>query len=749
MKNSVFIFLLLLTTSTLIYAQTPDGTVAFDCPDIPRATFQFHFTRELIALASTDVPFNTVENLYIRTYDYEADIFDKLVGYYGENLKAKNWHNLREDSSLLLYILQGTAQSPRVDNTVSGIFALVKSDAEVYLLNVVGNIPPQQIERLLANLGELGIAIPELESLGELTFRKPAVPTEPLPTLFRIDGVKQATKGGSGTLKISRKEATKGLNVEFSRNYHENHQGHWTYRGHPIEHIQIRANEKKQVAKISDGLKGRAQDITELLDSQLLKNRTADTPRFVIDTSERKITISAEGLRYKREPTMLAKSFRTREGSPIHEIVIRGNQHTKANTVREALEKGPEEIEQAIEALPHAILTLKKAELLIEEEDSQRTAIIIMTEKPPPLRSYVDGTPQLGFNRVTGWELGARIESGFRRQSAHRSSFRIGSLPESIGGTNSKLFGQIAYGFGNKQAYYRGGGSAVWGESHSWHLGLTAQFHRATSIIAPDLFAGYDDRGTVLLRILGVPDHQNYYLREGAEIALQWKLVPPTHSFKLVLLAESHESLQKSTDWYFFNWQSQAEVRENPLITPGRLRSATFKYDFNTRNNYLGWHNTFFVEHSSPAFGSDFEWTRFQTHLRYAYPLGDNQIRVRAVVGSATASLPVQRQFVMGGIGTLNGYPLYAFAGDTGFLFNLEFLYNVFNFGSRNLSIAFLLDEGQVWNLSENQRRFDPKGSAGIGLQFATEVDIFRFNVAKAFDSEQGIQFNLMFFYSF
>ena len=84
----------------------------------------------------------------------------------------------------------------------------------------------------------------------------------------------------------------------------------------------------------------------------------------------------------------------------------------------------------------------------------------------------------------------------------------------------------------------------------------------------------------------------------------------------------------------------------------------------------------------------------------------------------------------MGGIGTLNGYPLYKFAGDAGYLLNMEFLYNVFNFGNQNFSVALLLDGGQVWDLSESQRRFDPKGSIGIGLQLENDVDIFD---AKAF----------------
>ena len=748
MPKSIFIiFLLLLITAARTSAETPDGKIPFDCPDTPDATFQFHFTHELIALAATTVPFNTVKNIYFRVYNYEVGVFDKLVAYYTENLKAKNWHALREDSGdLLLYVLEETGvQKPRADNTLAGIFAVVKGKEDIYLLNIVGSIPSQQMRKLLANLDELGIDVPELKSLGELALPKSEEIAAPMLTLFRTAGNPAVAKGQ--------------IHVSFSSSYEENHQGHWTYRGHPIERIEIRADELKQVATISDGLKSGAKDITELLDNQLSKNRSVDAPKFIVHAAERRITITAGKLLDETQPTMLTKLFRTREGDPIHEIVIRGNRRTETNTFRDAFEQGTEEVESVIEALPNAVPTLEKVELLIEEKDSQRTAIITVVEKPLASRFYFQGSPRLGFNRVTGWEVGARIESGFRQQEANESSFRFGFSPESRRNDTPKFFfGQVGYGFGDKQPYYQVGGEAVWSEPYSWDLGLTAQFHRTTSIIAPDLFSHYVDTPTTILRVVGVPDHQNYYLREGIEVALQWKavlrkhpstLMLPNHFFKLILLAESHDSLEKSTDWYLFNWGTKSEVRDNPAITPGRMHSAMFRYDFDTRNDYLGWHNTFFVEHSNPTFGSDFEWTRFQTHLRYAYPLGGNQIRGRVVVGSATAPLPIQRQFVMGGIGTLNGYPLYAFTGDAGFLLNMEFIYRLFSFGSQSFSAALILDGGQAWNRSEDQWHFDPKGSVGIGLQYETDVEVFRFNVAKAFDSEQGIQFNFLFFYSF
>lgn len=749
MKTLVFIGFLFLSTSGLTHARTTDGRIDFDCADVPHAKFQFHFTRELIALAVTAEPFNTVSDIYIRTYDIEAGIFDKFVQYYGETLKAKDWQSLQEDNGVLLYILEASsAQVSQSNKIVLGIFAIVESESDVHLLNIVGNIPLYQISVLLTNLSQLGLEIPELKSLDASTFGRIGASAKAMlvPTLFRpSDDLPNFFSVG-----LSMKNESSKFGLRFARSHDKDLQGDWSYYGHPIEHIHIRSDNKDLIAQISEALQKGPADIEEVLNNFPSQNTSKYKQKLVVRTWERSATISVGNIPdHKNESFMLTKRFQTEDGKPVHEIRIRGHQSAHPYDVRKVLEKGSEEIEKAIRKLPNEISDIEEVRLQIEEEDAHRVAIVTIVEKPLPSRFYLDPAPQVGFNRVTGWELGAGIDSGFRKRKPATKSFSIGTPSEFRGDELSKFFGQVGYGFGSKRFYYQAGGKAVWGEPDSWHLGLTTQFHRTTSIIASDLFPFYDHTGTIFLRILGVPDHQNYYLREGVEVALQWRPVPQRHSFKLVLLAESHDSLQKSTDWHFFNWRSKSDVRENPLITPARMRSTMFKYDFSTRNNYLGWHNTLFVEHSNSTLGSDLQWTRFQTHIRYAYPLGKNQIRVRAVVGSATAPLPIQRQFVMGGIGTLNGYPLYAFAGDTGYLLNTEFLYSVFSFGANNLSIALLLDGGQVWNFSENQRRFDPKGSVGLGLQLATDIDLFRFNVAKAFDPEQDVQFNLMFFYSF
>ena len=751
MKKSIFIVFLLLTVSGL--ARATDGTIAFDCPDTPRAKFQFHFTRELIALADTTALFNTVSDVYIRTYPAEAGIFDKFVQYYGETLKAENWQSLQQDNGLHLYVLE--VQSHKA---ISGIFAVAQSDSDVQLLNIVGNIPPQQIRQLLANLGQIGIEIPALKSLDTQTFQTFEKPPEPMPapTLLRTTG---KHPNFFGVVKFSAKKEPSGFGFSFLRHRNETRHGQWHYYGHPIEQIHIRSDSIERIAQISQVLQEGPTDLEAVMESLPSVDTSGYKKKLVVDTSERLATISVGNIPdRKNEPSMLAKQFRTKEGAPIHEIQIEGHQDTHLNDVRKALEKGPADIEKAISALPSEIAGLEAAHLRIEGAGTQRTAIVTIVEQPLPSRFYLDRAPWVEFNRVTGWQLGARIDSGFRKGKSSNTSYDISTPGAFLGDELSKFFGRVGYGFGNKQFYYRVGGKAAWGEPDPWHLGVTTQFYRTTSVIAPELFPFYDDTGMTILRVLGVPDHQNYYLREGLEVALRWRPIPQRHAFKLSLLAESHDSLQKSTDWHFFNWRSKTKVRENPVVTPGRMRSVMFKYDYSTRHNFLGWHSTFFVEHSNSAIGSDFDFTRYQLHLRYAHPFGKHQIRTRAVGSFSTAPLPIQRQFIIGGPGLLNGYPLYAFAGDRGFLFNIESLFhvpalvnwtNALEFPEAALFVVLFLDAGQAWNVSEAKNIFEPKSNAGIGLQLGERDLTFRFNVSKAFEADQGIQFNTTWFYSF
>ncbi|MXV84827.1 hypothetical protein F4X88_14770 [Candidatus Poribacteria bacterium] len=793
MKHTItraFIAFLLLMNPA-VQSQSTNGTVAFNCPNLPPSEFQFDLDRRVIALVMEDPTsniaplFNTIDTLRLRSYRGRSVNLKEVVQYYGEVLKVRGWQVLGhppqdnvKDDNFHLYTLQ-------VNESLQGIFIIVKSGDDVYLINIVGEIPKKQLGALLLNLHQLGIEIPELMSLKQRDLEIP--PPPPLPTPEVVDPTPEppVTTDTSEEVSPSLQEIQ-----ELAKSWN------WMFDGEQIHDIQIQGVEgidSSNIVKILENGSGDVTEVMPILTSVLLNSSKKASLRVEEKGAKRLGIITVEDIPITRTLSVL-KSLKisgsdvnrvhntlsklVSQGSasqipavgtrflagdvPIHEIRIQGNQKISDAQIQQTLENSSEDIEQALKTLYKAMPYFEEVNLQINEENSKYIATITVDEKPlsntylglnPPLR--------LGFNRVTGWEIGTGFELGKRKDIGTLWAW---SVRNSTTDQNSKFFGKASYAFGNPHIHYRMGGTANWGKPYIWNLGLTAQIHRLTDAVAPEMFPNYNENESIFQRVFGIPDLQNYYLRQGAELAVRWAPIMPTHAFKLAMVTESHASLQKSTDWFIANWGSHLRVRENPPIIPGQMRSLTFQYDFRTRTNALGWHNTFLIEHSNAAVGSDFDFTRLLLHLRYAFRLQNNRIRTRFLFGFSDSTLPIQRQFVIDGIEGLRGYswrkqedesegPLtyksgytsspYTFAGDRGFLLNIEYHYRLSNLSSwRFFNNAFAIvffDEGQVWNVSGPAYTFDPKGNIGIGLQVGEDSSIFRLNIARAFESGKGI----------
>ncbi len=557
----------------------------------------------------------------------------------------------------------------------------------------------------------------------------------------------------------------------------ETHLGNWTYNSQPISKVSIKSHTKSQgesqkqrIDAIKDMLFGGNIQQDGPVDFAILLNRLLNSDlsvyiqKITVDTDEKQIQLYLEEVQ-DGDYIELSQELRTQEDDPIHEIQLYGNLEFDLKKLKSVLNEGPSEIDYFMKTIPDTFPEIDTATIETVDFGQRKIAkITVLLEKPIVQKPYVNAMPRIGFNRVSGWELGARVETGLHSQPSKDATPIDYDWNREVPLTrdNPKLFAQFGYGFGNKQRYYSIGGNQIWGKREKWNIGVSGRYQRAITTISSDLFAGYEERGLVLLRLVGVPDHQDYYLKNGTEVSFHWQ---PTWSntVRISLASEKHENLRKTTDWHILNWRSASKVRDNLDITPANIRSITFKSDFNSRRNYLGWHNTLLIEHSNPVFGSDYDWTHAQAHIRYAYPFGRHQIRSRFVFSSVFGKktedqasdtlLPIQRQFIIGGLGTLNGYPLNSFIGDEGYLFNVEFnlglpVINQLDF-LKDFHAVLFVDIGQVWNEYRDKWDFEPKGSVGIGLQVSSDVDIFRFNVAQAFESDQDIQYNLMFFYSY
>ena len=715
MRHFAFLCLALLILGRTVNAQLQNGFVPFDYPDVPIVEFQFDLDRSTIALIMEDTDprivslFNALAHLHLR--NYKASHFDKILWYYGTNLKARGWSTFEKSANFHLYTLTQ-------NEIVIGIFVAVKSGEEMYLINMAGQFAPKQVSELVGNLTVLGIEIPELNAFG----------------------ARSAPVSASTLLR--------------------------TPEGDPIHEVRIQANQTTIESQIRMMLDERPDELIATMAT--LRGQLPDTQTLTvrIDTEGGKriatIIVTARPdtgdlptspMAVTNEITqeqVLPTRFRTAEGEPIHEVYIRGNRKITEAEIRTVLDDAPEDIEKAIDTLKETLPYFSRATLQIERSNTKRVATITVTEKVLSSDYYLHVTPLVQFNRVTGLLPAARLEVGKRRQMG---PLWLWYIPSTVRARLTKLSGDIGYGFGNRDLNYRVGGDMIWGEPDISTLGTSAQVYRATDVIAPDRLPYYANLSTAWANLWGAPQVHNYYLNKGIEMSLRWEPVGPTHSLKFMARAESHESLQKTTDWHIGNWSSELKARENPPITPGQLRSVTLRYDLNTRkNSNMGWHNTLLIEHSNPVINSDFDFTQFQLQLRYAASRGNNLIRTRLMLGAATGTLPIQRQFMLGGAGTLNGYPPYTFTGNHGALLNIEYLYrlsNLYHWGFlKETFVVLFFDQGQVWNMSDKPYRFDPKTNVGIGWQSGEDYP-FRLYVSKSLESGTEAEVISTWYYNF
>ena len=818
--------LLLFLMCQAIYSEPDIGTVPFDCPGVSPSRFQFDLDRHVIALVMEDPTsdvapiFKSVNNLYLRNYRNRSGNFEKLVQYYNEALSAQGWRVLGrstrinpEKTDLYISILHQ-------NEIVRGVLVIVKSGNGVYVINIIGETALAQLGPLLRNLNQLGIEIERLMSLRnrDLQLAPLLEPVKPEPT-------------SPPTAKDTSTEPSLPKNLEPIESLK------WQVDGKPIHGVRIEnltmtgetedpeltedkiATEMDKIRKVLQEGSGELEKVIPVLVKAL-----GDHPKTlswrIMEEGEKRIAVinlvpaeeisilksiqiseSHKGTHsqvkvntffvpqgYGAEIPPATTRFMAKD-VPIHELRIQGNQKISEAHIRQALENASKDIDKALETLFEAIPYFEEINLQVNEEGKRYVATITVTEKPLSANAYLGFSPlmRFGFNRVTGWEIGTGFKVGKRKDVGPLWMWNIN---EEQSDQTSRLFGRVSYAFGNPHLHYRIGGVANWGRRYTWNTRMMAQVYRTTVAVAPELFPGYNGGWSIFERILGAPDLQNYYLQQGTAVSLRWSPVASIHSFNLTAINESHANLQKSTDWFITNWGSKLSLRENPSITPGKMRGVIFQYDFNNRIKTLGWHNTLLVEHSIPTVGSDFDFTRLQLHLRYAFPLANNRIRTRLLLGFSDATLPIQRQFVIDGMGGLRGYPWrrqettsegiitydngytyspYAFTGDSGFLLNVEYHYRLSNlfsprFFEKFFVIAFL-DEGQVWNVSDATYAFNPKASIGIGLQigdddavtvvninglhFGEDVSILRLNIAKALESDRRIQMTIAWYHNF
>jgi outer membrane protein assembly factor BamA len=194
---------------------------------------------------------------------------------------------------------------------------------------------------------------------------------------------------------------------------------------------------------------------------------------------------------------------------------------------------------------------------------------------------------------------------------------------------------------------------------------------------------------------------RDYYRRRGVQLHAA---VQPTAHYEIQFAwrGERHEDLAVTTDFSLWNGddefrpnQGAARGKMNALVFGGAYDSVGFQddslaatYRRHQQDLPFGsslrhpvaapglpvWAVQWTSEISTPGVGSDFDFHRHILSARAAFPLSRyEELRARAIGGWSGGQLLPQRQFSLGGIGSVHGYGFKEAAGTSMLLFNVEY----------------------------------------------------------------------------
>lgn len=773
------------------------GLILFDHPQNPEAKVEVNLTDKLINLVTKSMNSSPevkemvqmLEGIYVRTYDSSITTDGtKFVEYYQDKLKKEKWEvfvKIKEANEMVEVSLLYD------EDVAYGIFAIVVTDKpekskEVTFVNIVGKIATERISDLLGNLSNFGTTDIDLSD-------KLKVKIEPIPDRGTVQKEMLAVKIEKPP-KIDGKLDDKCWKI--------------APQADKFTHVSTEKPVKDQTTVKLVYTDKSIYVAWHLYDSQpnkIVARQTKDHIRF---TNEDSVCFSIDPFHTHKSAhrtLFMANPFGKKY---VHFATARPKNREYADKWKVAAKSVKDGWVVEME-IPWQILDYPETTDPIQmginfERKQQRTDehswwSNVGVEKlysndgnwlrvlPPSKSSRMQGMLDTfeksksspigkdffrlvntsGLNSIDGLRLGGGFEIGKRwhydplffersgetiRRNINPNATTVG-IDENNFGIRSSLspkpfaFGTMSYALRTETPNYRVGGGVTFGEKSNLTYG--AQIHRLTSVRDRDLLLSGSEQ---FLRAFFDTDFQDYYIRQGGVMTLQWQHETLKHILGLSLLLEEHESIWEDSTSYFRIGTSSYHLgtfaRDNSPIYDGRMHSITLKYDFDNRENTkvrydLGNRSdktkryyTFLIEYANSAIGSDYDFLRFVAHLRKYQPIGEGRIDVRLKVGIASTPymLPFQRQFVLGGVGTLRGYSLYEFVGNHGFLYNLEYMHNL----ADSIFIVPFVDVGQAYNRLADIKHVYPKVNLGVGFQFG----IFRLNLARALEKDRGYQAN-------
>ena len=320
-----------------------------------------------------------------------------------------------------------------------------------------------------------------------------------------------------------------------------------------------------------------------------------------------------------------------------------------------------------------------------------------------------------------------------------------------VGGHLSYKFSreEVGYSFGIEQPIFGSPKVFIGGEAHDittsddlWRLSSSEQ-----SLVAVSFANTFRD----------------YYRRKGGEIAGGARF---GRSNELVASVrwDRHESLPNETDFSFF--RDDHDFRPNPPIDGGDLHALVLSYTFDSRGVGIVSGGRAFTRHrlddlygsnrrdepgvrvnwtseiAGEGFGGDYDFNRHILNTGVYLVLGRRQfLGGRALLGFSGGTLPIERRFALGGIGSVHGYAFKESIGEQMALFNAEYRLEITR-GWRGeskhgiLALIAFYDAGRVRDPIDGSRSDWLQGT-GVGVQSGPVRVEFGFRVDDIPDSRQ------------
>jgi len=312
--------------------------------------------------------------------------------------------------------------------------------------------------------------------------------------------------------------------------------------------------------------------------------------------------------------------------------------------------------------------------------------------------------PAWHYNRVDGLALGVR--KGPLEWDAYE---RIGA------------FGQIGYAFSVKRVQYELSAEARLGEPYGeedFDVKVGASYRRLTT---PDDVWKSGWAENTLGAFFFNYDLFDYYETEGVSLYSAARL-GPYFQLSAAFRSEDYRTMNQDTEWSLFGGD---HFRFNPPIDEGHMQSIIVVAEGGSVSRFHSHPSgaVFRVEAElGKGLGGDFSFHRFVADGRsYVRTSRRSGLAMRLRGGRATGSVPLQKAFTLGGIGSVRGYPQNVFLGNRMMLANVEYaIADLRPFGDLldGFQLIGFFDAGWV-SLPDRSFRFDDMfTSAGIGVGF-------------------------------